>query len=50
MSGPLSPVPAILYTVRATCPSLPVRGRFLAYRKAIGRASPKSRNGGTKAG
>ena len=24
-------MPALLYTVRATCPSLPVRGRFLAW-------------------
>ncbi len=24
-------MPAILYTVRVTCPSLPVRGRFLAW-------------------
>ena len=24
-------MPALLYTVRVTCPSLPVRGRFLAW-------------------
>src|SRR3954463_8241032 len=27
----LIPMPAILYTVRATCPSLQVRGRFLSW-------------------